>query len=209
MDGERIVEDGYDRLAERYLATKDEDDPLVWGALEKATQAMTPGGTVLDLGCGAGVPATRWLSRRFLVTGVDVSARQLELARSLVPAATFVKGSMTEVEFPPATFDLVTALHSIIHVPRGKQPSLFRRIQRWLKPGGALLATLASGAWEGTEENWEDWGTPMWWSHLDAATTLHMIQDAGLRVESAEEKTGNGETWLWVIARTDIVAASI
>jgi 2-polyprenyl-3-methyl-5-hydroxy-6-metoxy-1,4-benzoquinol methylase len=34
---------------------------------------------VLDLGCGAGVPATRWLAdRSFTVTGMDVSARQLE-----------------------------------------------------------------------------------------------------------------------------------
>ena len=34
---------------------------------------------MLDLGCGAGVPATRWLAdRSFTVTGMDVSARQLE-----------------------------------------------------------------------------------------------------------------------------------
>jgi SAM-dependent methyltransferase len=54
----------------------------------------------LDLGCGAGVPVTQWLARRFLVMGVDVSASQVELGREHVPQATFMQASMTTVAFP-------------------------------------------------------------------------------------------------------------
>ncbi|HET7271723.1 MAG TPA: class I SAM-dependent methyltransferase, partial [Rubrobacter sp.] len=121
----RTVERGYDRMAEQYLATKDQEDPLALAALEDLASLVPPRATVLDLGCGAGVPVTRWLSdREFAVTGVDVSARQLELARSNVPTATFIKADMIELSFAPETFDAVVAFHSIIHVPRTDHPAL-------------------------------------------------------------------------------------
>lgn len=86
-------------------------------------------------------------------------------------------------------------------MPRDAQPMLVRRIHCWLRPAGAFLATWPGHAWEGTEDNWEGWGAPMWWSHHDAEANLRLLREAGFRVESAETLTGGGETWLWVIAR--------
>lgn len=83
------VEAGYDLIAERYLATKDPQDPVALSALEKVASELRPKATVLDLGCGAGIPAARWLAQRFTVTGVDFfSARQLDLARENAPDTT-------------------------------------------------------------------------------------------------------------------------
>jgi 2-polyprenyl-3-methyl-5-hydroxy-6-metoxy-1,4-benzoquinol methylase len=77
----RTVESGYDLMAEQYLATKNREDPLALTALEGLISLLPRNAAVLDLGCGAGVPVTRWLADKgFAVTGVDVSARQLELA---------------------------------------------------------------------------------------------------------------------------------
>jgi 2-polyprenyl-3-methyl-5-hydroxy-6-metoxy-1,4-benzoquinol methylase len=201
VDGEQVVEAGYDHMAEHYLAAKAADDPLVLGALEQVASTLPPGGAALDLGCGAGVPATHWLAQRFEVTGVDISARQIQLAREHVPTATLIRASMTAVDFPAAVFDLVVAFHSIIHVPRSEQPALVGCIHRWLRPDGAFLATWPEQAWEGVEDDWEGWGAPMWWSHHGAETNLHMLREAGFRVESAETLSGGGETWLWVVAR--------
>ena len=201
MDGEHIVESGYDRMAEHYLGGKDAEDPLTLATLEHVARAVPQGGAALDLGCGAGVPVTQWLAQRFVVTGVDVSARQIQLAREQVPEATLIRASMTAVDFPPETFDVVVAFHSIIHVPRTEQPLLVRRIHRWLRPAGVFLATWTVHAWEGVEQNWEGWGAPMWWSHHDRETNLRMLQEAGFRIESADGHTSEGETWLWVIAR--------
>ena len=115
----RTVEAGYDQMAEQYLATKNPQDPLALAALEDLSSFLPHKAAVLDLGCGAGIPATRWLADRgFAVTSVDVSARQLELARRNVPEATLLKADMAEVTFAPETFDAVVAFHSIIHVPR-------------------------------------------------------------------------------------------
>ena len=202
----RVVETGYDRMAERYLSTKDPEDELTLDALAELAQNLPPGATVLDLGCGAGIPATRWLAQRFTVTGVDFSVRQLELARRNVPGASFLKADMTDLNFAPETFDAVVALHSIIHVPRTEHLALLRNILRWLKPGGAFLATLSVGEWEGEESDWEGWGAAMRWSHYDRETNLKMLREAGFEITSAQELTGpgtgdEGETWLWVLAR--------
>jgi len=200
----RVVETGYDRVAERYLASKDLEDPTL-AALEELAGELPPGAAVLDLGCGAGVPATGWLAQRFAVTGVDFSAKQLELARRNAPSASFIKADMTDLEFAPETFDAAVALHSIIHVPRAEHPALIGNIRRWLKPGGGFLATWALGEWEGAEGDWEGWGAPMRWSHYDGETSLKLLRDAGLTAPRAEARTTRGtrgdESWLWVLAR--------
>lgn len=201
MNEQQKVEVGYDQIADQYLATKDADDPKTLAALADMVHTLPPGGAVLDIGCGAGIPVARWLARRFAVTGVDVSARQVELARQHVPAGTFIHADMAALEFPAATFDAVVAFYSIIHVPRAEQPALLQRIYRWLKPGGAFLATWAVREWEGEEVDWEGWGAGMWWSHYGADENLEMLHDAGFRVESKEIDARGGETWLWVLAR--------
>ncbi len=203
----RTVESGYDQMAEQYLATKHPEDPLALGALEDLSSLLPSEAAVLDLGCGAGVPVTRWLADRgFAVTGVDVSAKQLELALTNVPEGTFLKADMTEVVFAPETFYAVVALHSIIHVPRTEHPTLLESIHRWLKLGGALLATMTVTAYEGRDEDWEGWGAPMVWSHYDRDANVAKLREAGFEIRYAEPRTGGGtgdetETWLWVLAR--------
>ena len=203
----RTVERGYDYMAEQYLATKDPEDPLALAALEDLASLVPKGAAVLDLGCGAGIPVTRWLTGKgYAVTGVDVSAGQLDLARSNVPTATFIKSDMIELAFAPESFDAVVAFHSIIHVPRTEHPALLARIHRWLKPAGIFLATMTVTGYEGRDENWEGWGAPMAWSHYDRDTNVTMLREAGFDIRYAEPRTSKGtgdenETWLWVLAR--------
>lgn len=207
---QELVEKGYDRVAEQYLATKDPDDPIALSALEEMVRELPSGAPVLDLGCGAGIPETRWLAGRdFAVTGVDLSERRLDLARNLVPEATFPKADMTDLEFGPGNFDAIVAFHSIIHVPREEHPVLLEKIHRWLKPGGLFLATLTVTDFEGEDGDWEGWGAPMRWSHYDAETNVTMLRQSGFQILKAEPRTGDGtgdagETWLWTLARKSL-----
>ena len=194
-------------MAEQYLATKDPEDPLTLAALDEATRDLSPGAAVLDLGCGAGVPVTSWLARRgFAVKGVDLSERQIGLARRLVPGVTFIRADMSELDFEPETFEAVIAFHSIIHVPRADHPALLADVHRWLRPGGRFLATLTVTDFEGEEGDWEGWGAAMRWSHYDGETNVEMLRETGFELLYAEPRTGKGtgdaeETWLWVLAR--------
>ena len=78
-EARRIVERGYDRIAERYLewSARIPDDPRRRFAAE-LTGRLDDGARVLDLGCGAGVPSTAALAERHDVLGVDLSAAQLD-----------------------------------------------------------------------------------------------------------------------------------
>ena len=101
IDARRVVADGYDAVAERYYAWSDARPSATrrrW--LAKALERIPLGADVLDLGCGAGVPMTRALAAGRQVTGVDISARQIELARAAVPEATFIHADMTALELP-------------------------------------------------------------------------------------------------------------
>jgi SAM-dependent methyltransferase len=149
------------------------------------------------------VPTTALLAERFAVTGVDLSPRQIELARRQVPNATFVQADMTTLEFPPERFDAVVAFYSVIHVPRTEHRRLFGDVARWMRRGGLLVATMASGSSPDCIE--EDWlGAPMFFSHFGATTNKRLIREAGLRILSARieptDEDGVPVSFLWVVA---------
>lgn len=124
MDPKRTVADGYDRIAERYVAwSGGGSDPR--GAYVALLEARLPAGAaVLELGSGTGALTTARLAARFAVTGVDISGKSIDLARRNVPAATFLHADMATVRFPAATFDAVTAFYSTTHLPRDEHAPL-------------------------------------------------------------------------------------
>jgi 2-polyprenyl-3-methyl-5-hydroxy-6-metoxy-1,4-benzoquinol methylase len=186
MEPKEIVRRGYDALSYRYRG--DAEEPAWYATWLAQLQERVPaGGAILDLGCGCGVPLARDLAASgYAVTGVDLSAVQVERARELVPAVHFLHADATQVEFPAALFDAVVSLYILIHLPLDEQPVLLGRIGRWLRPGGWLLATTGQRAWTGTEGGWLGGDTPMWWSQADAAVYRSWIERAGLAVVTQE-----------------------
>jgi SAM-dependent methyltransferase len=201
-DPRRIVESGYDAIADRYAeAIRNGRGPETYfrGFLARVLEPIPEGGTVLDLGCGAGL-VTADLTTRARVVGVDISAGQLELARRNAPAARFVRADMVDLAFAPSSFDAIVAFWTLIHVPREVHASLLARIHRWLKPGGLFAGTLGSG--DNPAEHVPDFhGAPMYWSHFDGDTNRGLLREAGFDILQADEIEDEGETPLWVIAR--------
>jgi ubiquinone/menaquinone biosynthesis C-methylase UbiE len=204
-DRRRTVEAGYNALADSFgeWMARVEGDP--WERfLEELAARLPTGAGVLDLGCGNGTKTAR-LADRFDVLGVDVSDRQLELARAEVPAATFVHADFMELDFPAETFDAVTALYSIVHAPREEHPALLDRIRYWLKPGGHFLASMSH---VGGPDRVEEWlGVEMFFSGFDAKTNGRLVRDAGFELLIEEvawmhEPEPNGDAaFLWVLAK--------
>lgn len=170
---------------------------------------------VLELGCGCGVPVTQKpLSHsNFSITANDLSSAQVALARtSLLPDTpdpakgllTLLEGDMLALDFSPATFDAVIAMHSIVHLPRTEQVEMLRKIVTWLKPGGWILANFAAEElmgseihdWLGEEEGW------MFWSGWGSEGTVQMVKEAGLElvVQDVVEDAVDAK-FLWILAR--------
>jgi SAM-dependent methyltransferase len=204
-DPKQIVAAGYDVVAERYLewSGKRPSGPrLHW--LSKALELIPPGTDVLELGCGAGIPMTAALAEGCHVTGIDISATQVDLARRNVPAATFRQADMTMLDFPTASFDAVVAFYSLTHVPRDEQGPLLERIARWLRPAGVFLASMGVEDDPGDVEH--DWlGVDMYFSHFGAKQNRRLVERAGLKVEQAEidaePEDRHDARFLWIVAR--------
>jgi len=184
-DPKELVRRGYDRVSRAYRAdAADDGEYAAW--LELLETRVAAGAAILDLGCGCGVPVARRLSRRYAVTGIDLSPVQIERARELVPGATFVCADMSTLEFPAASFSVIVCLFALFHLPLAEQPAILRAAATWLQPGGIFLVTVASGhqAWTGIENDWLGVeGGDMWWDHADAATYHKWLMDAGFTVE--------------------------
>ncbi|WP_432165497.1 class I SAM-dependent methyltransferase [Streptomyces sp. bgisy031] len=185
-DPKDLVRRGYDAVSLRYDAAYGAETKYQ-SLLGDLRRRIPAGGTVLDLGCGSGVPVARTLAAAgYRVTGLDISEVQIRRARERVPQAEFIQADATAVSFGAASFDAVVSLFALIHIPLAEQPPLLRKIAGWLRPGGCFVATTGHGEWTGTEENWLGGDAPMWWSHADAVTNREWIEQAGLTVEREE-----------------------
>jgi SAM-dependent methyltransferase len=198
------VRAGYDQMAGWFAewGARVEGDPRD-RFLEEFFGLLPPSGSVLDLGCGAGVPSTKRLAETFKVIGVDISEAQIALARLNVPDATFVHADLLDLDFPAASFDGVAAFYSISHIPRETHPRVFSLVRRWLRPGGIFLAAL--GVRDTPDATVEWLGVQMFFSSYGANENLRLLAEAGLDVVRAEEvsmREPEGEaTFLWVICR--------
>ena len=207
-DPAAIVAAGYDRIAERYLA---------WSALRPsaarrralalAEAGIPAGADVLELGCGAGVPMTVALARGRHLTGIDISAEQLRLARRNVPGATFIQADIATLDWPMASVDAVVAFYSLTHVPRDGHAALLARIRGWLRPGGLFIASLGvEDDPGGIEPGWL--GVDMYFSHFSARVNRRLVEAAGLVIERAdvivEPEDRHGARFLWIAARAPL-----
>jgi cyclopropane fatty-acyl-phospholipid synthase-like methyltransferase len=180
-----LVRRGYDAISLAYRGddgeaapSSAEDVSRYAGWIEELAGLLPAGGQVLDLGCGAGIPATRELAGHGLrVLGVDFSAVQIRRARRLVPSASLVQADMTELRLRPASLDAVVSFYALIHVPLADQQALFPRVRSWLRPAGYFLAIVGADRWTGTERYL---GASMFWDHADTATYLRWLEAAGM-----------------------------
>jgi SAM-dependent methyltransferase len=216
-DPREVVARGYDQVAERYAAWVRDDvlDTVVPRYLGQLIELLPAGGTVLDLGCGGGERLAH-LARHFTTTGVDISPEQVKRAQRAVPDVRVVQGDMTRLDFPPASFDAVTAFYAFTHLPHGELPGLLVRIAHWLRPHGVLVASM--GTTLNTGAYMPDWlGAPSYFSGYDISTNRLFVEQAGFHILSAREETiretlhgrSSDAVFFWVVAqRLDTVSAA-
>jgi len=202
---QRIVAAGYDRIARDYLAWSGlRPSPARQRALALADERIPRGADVLELGCGAGLPVTATLAAARHLTGVDISATQIALARENVPDATFLQADLTTLDWPAASFDAVVAFYVLTHVPRDEHAPLLARIHGWLRPGGAFVASFGvEDDPGGIERGWL--GVDMYFSHFSARVNRRLVREAGFEMERAdvvhEPEDRHDARFLWIVAQ--------
>jgi len=150
---------------------------------------------VLDVGCGDGARTLANLPPGSL--GLDFAREGLSLAAETVPAARLVQGDMTRLPLAERSVDAITAYFSVFHVPRDRQPTVYKEFARVLKPGGTLLMTLPGGRFETVRRGWM--GGQMFFSAPGRDVTLAHLQEAGFtdrRTETAADPLGSSSEFV-------------
>jgi ubiquinone/menaquinone biosynthesis C-methylase UbiE len=202
------IEAMYDAEASVYADTKEEsfswqyierpafDRYLTDGYLPDLVNLYTPDTTVLDLGCGAGLVAQHLASRGIdpsNITGIDLSGDLISVAKTRVPEAHFIHGSIDDFHLPADSFRLVTA-NMVLHYLNNEQLSrTLELVYDVLEPTGTFFFVDADPDYsEETRrpENVNKWmelptpwgGSAPWFSRSPHELLLDMTYFAGFDV---------------------------
>lgn len=100
--------------------------------VRKFLDSMPKESKTLDAGCGEGVLVQEYLTKGYSIQGIDLNY-----------GSEFVKqGSILNMPFEDATFDVVLLLDVFEHLAFIDQPKALKEIQRILKKGGYLMASI-------------------------------------------------------------------
>ena len=103
------------------------------------------GGSVADVGCGAGRITAHLRELGVDAFGIDLSPGMIEVARREHPGLRFDPGSMTDLALADASVAGLVAWYSLIHVPDDEISLVLEHFRRVLRPGGPLLLSFHVG----------------------------------------------------------------
>lgn len=108
---------------------------------------LKSGGTILDLGCGAGRDSAAFLKKGYEVTPVDGSKALCQIASEYLKRP--VRLQLFEELDEKDAYDGIWACSSLLHVPSSQLPDIFSRIEKALKDGGIFYCSFKKGEFEG------------------------------------------------------------
>ena len=168
------IRERFDRDVERFSnletgQTATVDATLALDLIARGAAGATPAArAMLDIGCGAGNFTLKVLERlpNLHCTLIDLSANMLARASERVTAATSgrvsaIQNDVRSVDLAEAGFDVIVAAAVLHHLrDESEWQALFRKLYRWLRPGGSLwIFDLVSHEIEAVQRMmWERFG---------------------------------------------------
>ncbi|CAF3674838.1 unnamed protein product [Adineta steineri] len=135
----------FDQIGDQYETVYGRNTEQI-AAMEWLLQRLPSTSHVLDIGSGTGVPTARMLAGAgHDVTGVDISAEMIRIAKQQVPQATFLQADANNLTFDPASFHAITAFFSLLMMRRTNIESTLQRLKTFLQTPGYLVLSMIEG----------------------------------------------------------------
>ena len=109
---------------------------------------ITPGGKLLDLGCGSGRDSAYFSALGFDVTAIDGSEELCKRVKENHGIEALCL-RFEDIDFQ-AEFDAIWACASLLHVKKADMPNVMEKVSASIKPGGILYASFKYGSDEHT-----------------------------------------------------------
>ena len=123
---------------------------------------LPAGGSILELGCGAGNHSAVMLEAGFAVRATDGSPEMAEIASRRLghPVETMLFHELNE----QGAYDGVWASACLLHVPKQELAGILGRIRRALKPSGVFYASFKIGEGDGRDNlgRYYNYPSPEW-----------------------------------------------
>jgi SAM-dependent methyltransferase len=187
----------YERHATAWMSARLREGNLYERAwLDRFCEPIPQGGSVLDVGCGAGAPIAKYLSERgYSVTGVDSSPTMVCMFQSNLPREQALVADMRNLSLDQV-FHGILAWDSFFHLNHDDQRRMFPIFRAHAASRASLMFT--SGPTHGEVIGRLE-GEPLYHASLDAAEYTELLDGEGFDVVStlAEDQTCGGRTiWL-------------
>jgi len=108
--------------------------------------------SLLEIGAGTGQDSKFFQDMGMIVNCIDLSPEMIKLCQQKGLSAQVM--DMTELDFPPESFDAVYALNSLLHIPKADFRTVLENVRKVLKPSG-LFYLGVYGSDEDFEGVWE------------------------------------------------------
>lgn len=207
----QLNKDTYNKVAQSYAVNAFQKQ-WMRDYVDKFSKMINPNSTLLDLGCGPGNDVLLFTEKGFDVTGVDLSEEMISEAQRRVPSATFLVGSMAEIEFPDSSFDAVWSVGSLHHIDHADFGIVLRNAYGWLKQGGKAFISTKSGKGEGIETQIQvgvGSKSDKYWVYWQKEELMELLKRIGYKIKEITETEperkkdlpeGFTESWLnvWI-----------
>jgi 2-polyprenyl-3-methyl-5-hydroxy-6-metoxy-1,4-benzoquinol methylase len=180
---------GYENIAAQFLAVRGNARSTTGigvTTIRKWARTLPPGASIIDLGCGSGIPITQVLVTEGLdVCAVDASPSLVLAFQQNFPNIPVACEAVEDSTFFNRTFDAALACGLIFLLSPEQQRLLLQRIAPILNPNGRLLFTAPV-----EPVSWNDLMTGLESRSLGAEEYKRQLQSLGLSLLNEHEDEG-------------------